>query len=939
MRRWLAIASLLPCLALADWRQLGTVSGTPADIVVVDAGLVVTASSGTNGTATAWLASSDGGVQQLATLTGASGYVGAGFDGQCLSALTPSSSLEFSSGCGGPVTIGVNSAGAYRSLGARGVAVTFSGSIASFVSAADIATTWSAQPPTFTQQATARGLGLVNVAGIDFATTAVTGVPGIRVSVDGGAPFSVAGVPASTDVVPFSMNGSPAALAVTSAGALVLVPDVRATTIATPTLPAGLSARRVAMAGTNGLASTTTGIALSPIPDTANVGLSWVPRTAGPGLDGRVHCLDARWCAALLTSGAVLLYENVHAPRFELSTTTMTPGVPSHFSVDAGDDDGDPVFVIWSSPGAVVTSDGGAPNGSSVDITFPATSCTAVLEVTARDSLFSTTLPVTVSSERRGGVELTGPSSAIAGGPAISFSADLDGGCVSATFTWSTTDGGAGAGAQFEWTPPATSCTPGADVLVTATATWSAGAPTTTQVSRVVTIEPWGAPEAPVFPSGAVQDGGAAVVWSPSNGEHVCAAAAGFPGTVLVWESIDAGAAQIEIVDGGLRIEAASSCEATRVEGTAYRVVVGEQFGRRSASGSLAVDVLPSREPLDANAMFAVVANAGAGVAEGTTTLTASCLEQRDVEARISVLEASTEITSNTFATPGGWSLPIPGGCAGGTYEVVAQLLEDGQLTGAEARQTISTMAAPVEVGVLDVTEARVECGATPITTVTLQPVDGACASTSVAWRALAGPALSSSSGSGSTVPIQLVSGELASVGQVVDLEFTVSGGGTNVKTETRGVKLVTDPFVDVSVREEPLLAQQEQGRVVVISLSNRTACAVEGLTVSLEGRRLVAESLHVGEARALAEQRDAALVVRDVALPAAGSVELRVFQGPSLDGSVSVSVSMNDVVVGEQRAAPVRECGCSAAGGGVTALWLLAAALLRRRKQAMTRS
>ncbi|MGV3619592.1 MAG: hypothetical protein ACO1OB_02175 [Archangium sp.] len=939
MRRWLAIASLLPCLAFAEWRQLGTITGTPADVVVVDGGVVVASLTGANGAAIAWLPLADGGVQQLASLSGANGYVGAGFDGQCLSALTPASALEFSPGCGTTTSIGVNSAAAYRSLGARGVAITFNGSLAQFVSAPDMTTTWSAQPPSFTQQASSRGLGLVNIGGIDFATTAASGVPGIRVSVDGGAPFSVAGAPVCIDVAPFDFNGAPAAIAVTNVNALVLVPDVRAAVVRSPGLPSGLLARRVAMAGAAGFVSTTTGVALSPIPDPANVGMNWVPRGTGPSLDGRVHCLDARSCAALLSTGAIWFYDNVHAPEFEITGTTMVPGVPTHFSVDAGDDDADPVFVSWSSAGAVITNDGGTPNGSSVDITFPAGSCSAMLEVSVRDALFSTTQQLNVSSEARGAIELRGPTSAIAGGPPASFAASIDGGCVSAAFSWSTTDGGTGSGASFSFTPPASSCVPGADVIVTATATWSAGSPQTTQVSRVVTIEPWGAPEAPVFAANAVQDGGASVIWSPSNGEHVCSAAAGFPGTTLIWDAIDAGTAQAQLVDGGLRISSASSCEATRVEAVAHREVVGEAFGRRSASGTLVVDVLPSREPLDSTAAFALTATAGAGVAEGTTSLTASCLAQRSVAARISVLEGATELTTNDFATPGAWSLPIPGGCVGGTYDVLAQLLEDGQLTGAEPRQQITTSATPVEVGTLDLAEARVECGATPSTELTLQPVAGACASTDVSWRAISGPALVTTSGIGTSVPFQLVSGDLTSVGQSVELEFTVSGGGTNTKTETRSVRLVAEPFVTVVVANEKPLTQQEEGRTVVVTLTNATACAVEGLTVTLSGARLVPGSVRVGDALVAAEPIDGTLVLRNVSLPAEGATQVRVFQGPAFTG-VGVDVTLNGVIVGERFVAPIsRECGCSGGGGGVTTLWLLSAALLRRRKQAMTRA
>ena len=125
------------------------------------------------------------------------------------------------------------------------MAVTFTGSVANFVSAPDLVGPWTPQLPSFTQQAVARSLGLASIGGVDVAMSAATGVPGIRVSVDGGVPFSVAGVPAAVDVVPFERDGAAAAIAVTSTGGLTLIPDVFGTAISTPELPAGLTPRRV----------------------------------------------------------------------------------------------------------------------------------------------------------------------------------------------------------------------------------------------------------------------------------------------------------------------------------------------------------------------------------------------------------------------------------------------------------------------------------------------------------------------------------------------------------------------------------------------------------------------------------------------------------------------------------------------------------------------
>ncbi len=933
MNRSVALSVFLASVASAEWRQLGTVSGTPADVIVVDGGLVVTATSGAGGRAIVWHALDDGGVAQPATLNGATGYVGAGFDGTCLSALTPTSSLELSAGCGGPVTVAINSAGAYRSLGARGIAVTFNGSLAQFASANPLDGTWTAQVPNFTQAASARGVGFANIGGADFAMSASSGVPGLRVSVDGGAPFPVTGAPACVDVSPFELAGAPAAIAVTSVGGLVLIPDVRGGTNSTATFPVGQTPRRAAMAGAAGLVSTATGAALSPIPDPSNPGLNWVQRAAAPPLDGRVHCLDANTCAALLSDGQVWLYENRHAPTVAIGAVVVTPGVPAHFVADAGDADNDPLFISWSAPGAVISSDGGFPDGREVDITFPAGVCMGTVEVTARDATSATTAQVMVNSDSRGALVVDGPSTAVAGGPPVDFSAAVDGGCVGATISWSTSDGGVGSGPNFTWTPPETSCVPGGDVLVTATATWASGAPATTQQSRVVTIEPWGAPQTPVFPSPAQQDGGTVVLWAPTDSAHECAAAAGFPGTELVWESLDAGGASVQLLDGGALIDAASLCAPTQVVASAYRVVVGEQRGRRSDAGTLIVDVLPARAPLDATTPFVMSAMAASGLARGDTSTSASCLAERNVEALLTIREGVTDLASGRFRTPGPWSLAIPGGCAGGTYEVVAQLLEDGNATGAEARETLTTTATPVAVGALDVTEVIAACGQAAAASVTLQAVDGACAASTVTWRSVGGPPLVVPSGTGEVVPLRLQASGFDAVGQTVALEFTASGGGSNVATETREVRVTAEPFVSVRINRARPLTQQEEVRTVNVSVGNSTACDVSGLAVTVMGHRLVAESLRIDGQVVPVEVIEGGLRVPSLSLTANAESSLTVQQGPALTGT-DVTVTLNGVVVGEtNHAVGTPECGCGVGGGGLSVLSLLALTLLRRRR------
>ncbi len=937
MRAAMILMLLLPTLAFAGWRQLGSVTGTPADVVVVDAGLVVTSAVGANASAVAWQALNDGGVVQLMSIAAPNGFVGAGMSGACLSALTSvsPSEIQFSAGCGSTVTLnGSLPGGAYRSLGDRGVATLVSGSTVQLITTEDLTTGWALQGTGIIQPASARSLGAVTIDGVDYAALSASGVNGLRVSVDGGAPVSVAGAPACIDVVPFALAGSPALLAVTSAGAVSLFRDYRSPVLETPVIPAGLTARRVAFAGEVGLVSTATGVVLSPLPDPMHVGSTWVVRTGAPLLDGRVSCLDAKWCAGVTSAGAVWLYENAHAPT--VGVTSVPSGQSIHFSADAGDDDGDPVFITWSAPGATITSDGGALNGGEVDVTFPGNSCTATLEVTARDGLFSTTQQVALSSTSRGALEISGPSMVLAGGAQVPFAASVDGGCVSATIAWSTSAGGVGSGALFSLTPPANECSLNASLTVTATATWSAGVPATSQTTQVVSVVPWGAPEAPVFAQNAIQDGGTSVIWTPENAAHVCASAAGFPGTTLLWE-VDAGAVSATPVDGGLRIDATAQCERGQVVAFARRVVVGEQFNRVSDAGVLVVDVRSSVEPLNAATPFSLVASASAGVASGSTEFTAACMSQRVTSAHVTINEDSAAIASGTFTSPGAWSLAIPGGCAGGAYEVVAQLFEDGGFTGAEARELVTTTATPVAIGALDVERVVAVCDAQEPTNATLLPVDGSCLGADVSWRVISGPEVEMNVGTGAVVPLQLAARDFSSVGQTLVLEFTANGGGANVVTETRSLTVGVNPFIDIGLRSEPVLQREEDGRVIVASLRNDQACGVDGLVVEFSMTSVAADSVTIDGVPTPIEKTETGFRVSGVSVPATSTTELRFHAGAVLlGGRVSPPlVTLNGEVVSYEfvERTPVRRCGCSGLSGIVLPVWVGVLALLRRRR------
>ncbi len=911
------LIALLPSLAVAGWRHVGSVTGTPTDVVVADAGVVLVT---TSTQAVAFGRDADGGFSTIASITGSS-YAGAAFFDDCFSAGTSGGQIAFSAGCGSPVSVSASPITAYRAMPGRGVALTTSATN-QFSSTTDIHGTWAPQAGNVSQAASARSFGFARIGGVDVAVMTSTG--GVRKSIGGAAVTPVSGVSSSIDVWPFELDATPALFSVTSLGELQLVRDINAPSVESLPLPPGVTPRRVAAFGLQGMLSSDAGVVCSPIPDPAHAGEGWVARSNAPLLNDRIFCLDANWCAGVTNDGEVWVYENASAPVVDVASS-VTGGV-AQFIADAGDEDGDPLFISWSTGAGTMNADGGVAT-MSLD-----GECSASVEVTVRDSNSLTNQSVQVVSTERGQFDLQGAAAAIAGGAAVNFSAAIDGGCVGAELSWSDSLGGSGSGASYTFTPPATWCAPGTPVTITATANWDSGVPATTQLQRQLTIVPWGAPEAPVFASPGTQDGGAQV-WSPINAAHVCESASGFPGTELLW-NIDAGAATVIIVDGGLLISSMGACIATHVSATARRQVLGEQNGRVSAPGSLEVEVVPDLQPLGASTPFSFTVDAGAGLASGTIEVSASCLDQRELTAELS-LDTGAQ---GTFAAPGDWALTIPGGCTGGTWNVTARLLEHGVFTGAQAQRTVTTEATPVAVGQLDVTTLNASCGAGVTRQVVLQPVDGTCLSADVSWRALSGPPLEMSTGTGATVSLQTAAHDLSVVGQTIELEFTVSSGAGNSMTQTRSLPISIEPFVTATTRLEPPLAQLEDGRTYVFTLTSALACEVSGLTVKLPLRRVDATSVLID-----GQHVEAGVSANELELGAvtlgSNPVEIRVQgSGVLLGGDVpQASVWLNGVRVSQdpEVAAP-KKCGCSSLDGAVIGFWWLV--LMFRRRNAQTK-
>lgn len=934
MRSALLCVLLAASVARAGWVEVATPTGVPTDLTVTDGGVVVVSTNDPGGVATAWRVT-DAGVTQVASVVGPA--IGAGFFGNdCLAVARPASrSLAYSSpACGSALTWGLSGTTGlcFRLTPTLVGAVAFS-TFSQLSSAASAEGPWTAAG-NFGRPAAADVLQVARVGSVDVLTVNA-GLQRVGISIDGGTLSNQAAGADLRDVAPLERAGAPGLIAVATDGGLLFSPGIAAVAFQPAARPASAVARYVSVAGLRGLASTGSGVVLSPIPDPARPGETWVARSAAPLLDGKVHCVDGRWCAGLAGNVAWAL-ENTAAPGVAVTPPQASVGVPLRLSADAGDPDGDPVFVRWSSATGGLTPVAGVADGTQVELVA---GCDAVvpIDVTVSDGVLSSTVQIAVPVERRGAPVATGPASILAGGDAGRFELAVDGGCLApAAVSWSSPTGQGGASTAFDWVPPATECSAtGSTATVTATVTWPGGLGTST-ASWDTLVLPWGAPAAPAFPSPAQQRSGTTVTWSPTGAAHACAQQPGFPGTELLWE-LDGGALATP-VDGGLRVAAPSSCVGSTERFVARRQVVGETAGRVSAPGTLVVELTPDFDPLDATAAFALTAGGDGGVFSGALSVTAPCLAQRALEADVSISQGGAALATQRFPVPGPWSLPVSGACLGGTFEVSAVLLEDGADTGARANAPVTTGVVPVALGALAPAQLEVQCGAGFSGTLTLAPVAGACSAADYGWRVVAGPALESSAGAGTTALIQSAARDWSAAGQTLTLEWSADAGPGNTLAETREVALTVAPFLETAVTLEPVLLQEESYFRARVRVANPSACVVAGVELELPfgGATPMPGSVRLDGAPASAELSSGTLRVPAVVVPAGGQVELSVLARPKLLGrpSLSASARLNGQLVSTEASAPGASsgCGCSSPGG---AFWLGALAFARWRRRA----
>lgn len=975
MRAATLALALFAAAAHAGWRS-ATVAGTARDVNTPDAGVAVVATSGGPG-AVVFASTPVSGPTAGQSLAG--NYVTAVLRGPCLMgyATNPVSSLVFDSVCAGNYLFNIN--GGRLRVSESGMAYAYTWNLVGIprLDRLDAALTtaspnWATLP---TSSATFSAFAPLSTLATDAGDWAATELYPLGVATlttyKGGVAVGSAQVGFVRDLTLFDRGGRPGAIIATDAGQLILSDDLTDggfTVIPVPLLnfTSATFSEKGGSAYGRGFGMATAGAQVfSAVPNPGAVGRQWVPRTGGgtPTTLTRVSCLDPTYCAGIAATGApnVFTYTNDVAPAAEPKPATVTAGTFGAYVLDAGDGDGDPIWVTWIDGGFVW--DGGNP--TAIAIVGPPATCSGAATAAPLIAVLSdgyaphdrvVSIPVMVTAGAVGLPALVAAPPALtqtAGSgvtDAVNAAFPPDSGCTTPALAWSFTgvDGGftigAGAGGGVTVTPPATFCsaTPQTFNLV-----GSSGSPDAS-VTVPVTLNPWGAPNAPSFaPPVVTQQAGASVMHAPTaSATHDCAATPGFPGTDLLWFGIDAGATPAVTITPGpnaLTIASTDACRGGTVFAQARRQVIGVAPAQVSAAaGLLQVNLVPSWTPITAATPFdaGFAYDAAMSKLRGDFSLGVNCASDRDLRAEVVVAggDGGTIASQRGLPVPGPWAVDVPGGCSGGDFFATASLIDDaGVRYGPQPGYAFTTGRLPAHVPLLTATEVPVTCadGARGVLSLAIDPAD--CATQQFSW---AGSAVVDVADGGARATFATPTRDLqAQAGSTLTFTVTATVGPGNTDTAVRSVRLVPQRFIEVTHRSDVPIAREEESVGVEVTLTNPTACAVSGVVLreALGGLKPVPGTVRVEGVAIDAGVGADMLEVPGLAIPARGATRVQYLARVPLLSAARpfgvVTLAGTDVTVVQGLAPPPAGCGCNSSSAGF-ALLAIAAALVRSKRR-----
>ncbi len=714
------------------------------------------------------------------------------------------------------------------------------------------------------------------------------------------------------------------------------------------------------------------------IPDPDRPAQNWVERTPTQVTSvsplGRVTCLGAKLCGFIgddTATNRLLIYENLNAPRLYVADAGIAEGATSvALRVDAGDADGDPVFVRWlpqpagfpytltplSADGVLARvdlpaamqicgdplhiplratiSDGLAGNGSTVD--------SAV-------TLFNTQPPAPPI--------LSGPLRVQAGGPTVSLSATTAAGECPALggFIWtpvSTVPGSAfsASGVTASFTPPPFLCAPEATAQFQVRV--SDGQVQSAPQGYDLIVEGWGAPN-PAFPPDARvhQDAGTLVTYR-ADGGHPCEGTPGLPLSTTEWSLASTTVTGATLVHQGAPVPGPITAPQVglQVPECAQGEVTLSAIHRSTDTGALAappatltVEVTAPLDPVQ-EATLALTAQYSPDdfLLSGTVDSDLNCAPNRSTLAELRVLREAVVISGPALVSaPGPFQLPVEIGCSGGELELRAQLVEPDGGRSPEVSRPFTAPQLNAAIGEVDGGVLPVSCGAGGQGTIATRFLSGQCPLSQLTWSQQSGPALEGGALTGTAVSLQTVERGLDGlIGETVVLAITAEAGLGNTATGTHPVLLVpAAPFVSLRHSSQTPIAEEGSGVVLRVEAINQTECPVSGVTLTqtLEGAGYLEGSARLDGQPVEASVIEGALVVPNVSLPSATPRVLTYTVRPRLLGSAAPRgrAFVKGLAISDEAGleVPLGGCGCGSAPGSLLGAGALLLLLARRRR------
>lgn len=722
-----------------------------------------------------------------------------------------------------------------------------------------------------------------------------------------------------------------------------------------------------------------------PVPDPSQFGRHWRASTAGPTVSGgtpaQVHCVGAVGCGIVTgsaTGNNVVAYANTSPPNAPtvMGSVSVAEGATVAVPASATDPDGDAVWLTYAQaasslpPLTIETLDG----GTGASITAPvigAGVCDGgvdyTVNVTALDGRaghLSAPTQVTVNVTRSSPPiqPLVAPASLILAASGASKSVTASPGpqeCASWTYAWSpmsasgitvaTSDGGSIA----TFTPPTHVCDPNGlteTFSVVAQNAFGASPPATVSVQ----VDPWGPPLEP-FASAVTktQLGGTTASYAPAA-THVCDAMGAQVPLVTNW-----------IVDGGvppnttfvpnaaggvvsastLQVVSADRCANGSVQVLAQNEVPDSGT---SAWAPLTIEFEPDLDPA-AQAQLTLTQNAD-GLSGNATVDNLNCLDQRSLQARFVLESAGALWGESVHSAPGPWTItPNQSSCEARTFDLYAELLgTDGGVRSNTLTWTREASDPVLGTAVSEPLVASCEAPGQVVATGTLQhqEAQGACAEQEIVWTQVSGPAVASTIGAGSALPLFVAANTWDGlVSQQVVMQYAARAGTKQTAPAEVSAPIVpATRFVHAELEVDSPLSDESGIIGLRVTLTNTTACAVENATWSteLEGLELIAQSVRLAGTNVSIKGEGTRWTVEGVSLQANGSTVLTMNARPRLLGSPSprgvlllgIEPISEETGLGERVA--TSGCGCGAQSGTAPIAWfaLVLLALVARARR-----